>query len=179
MRPGGRPDRARRRSARASRVPKRACAPTASGATMFVARQATFAGLPQVLAGGGLAAVNRGDRRPRRLVDADRQSRSRVQLQGGGAARHADEPVAQVSRPGSSWHASTRTRCRRCSLRTPTNHTHRSSRRLLKQQPVTTTDALERLVRTTLNTTYPRLAKTRRQDVGASHVPGAAGGRQR
>ena len=101
-----------------------------------------------------------GDRRPRRLVDADRQSRSRIQLQGGRAARHADEPVARRAGLAARWHASTRTRCRRCSLRTPTNHTHALIAQVLKRTPVKTTDALERLVRTTLNTAYPRLAKT-------------------
>ena len=67
----------------------------------------------------------RGVRRPRRVVDADRQSRSRLQLQGGGAARHAHEPARAASRPGSCWRASTRTRWRRCSRRTPTSPTHR------------------------------------------------------
>ena len=51
------------------------------GPDVFVARHANFAGLPKVLAAEGLTTRGPDSGGPWRVVDAVRQSRSRLQLQ--------------------------------------------------------------------------------------------------
>ena len=95
------------------------------GDDAFVARHGNFAGLPQVLAAEGLAAVD--------VVLADLGVSSmqidnpdaRLQLQGRGPARHADEPAARragVAAAGAPRRGRAVGRARR---RTPTSRTRR------------------------------------------------------
>ena len=69
----------------------------------------------------------RDPRRPRRVVDAVRQSRSRLQLQGAGPARHADESAARRARVAAARALERGEARARCSTRTPTNRTPGSS----------------------------------------------------
>ena len=78
-------------------------------------------------------AADIDSRGPRRVVDAARQSRSRLQLQGARAARHADESVARRAGVATA-RAPERGEARaRCSTRTPTNRTPMLIAGLLKQ----------------------------------------------
>ena len=97
------------------------------GPDVFVARHANFAGLPKVLAAEGLTARGPDPGRPRRVVDAVRQSRSRLQLQRRRSPRHADESAARRARVAADRALERRGARAACSRRTPTSRTRRSS----------------------------------------------------
>ena len=132
---GRTPDRARRRSARAAAHGSAPARGRLRRRRRSSRATANFAGLPQVLAAEGLAARRRDPRGPRRVVDAARQSRSRLQLQGAGPARHADEPVARRARVAAA-RAPERGEARaRCSTENADEPHARLIASLLKQQP--------------------------------------------
>jgi len=118
------------------------------GSDVFVARQATFAGLPQVLAAEGIASVN--------VAIADLGvSSMQIDNPDRGFSYKAAGPLdmrMNPSRGESAWQLLERLDEDALSAVLIAQ--------VLKRTPVKTTDALERLVHTTLNTTCPQLAKT-------------------
>ena len=129
------------------------------GSDVFVARQATFAGLPQVLAAEGIASVN--------VAIADLGvSSMQIDNPDRGFSYKAAGPLdmrMNPSRGESAWQLLARLDEDALSAVLAENADEPYApliAQVLKRTPVKTTDALERLVRTTLNTTCPRLAKT-------------------
>ena len=129
------------------------------GSDVFVARQATFAGLPQVLAAEGIASVN--------VAVADLGvSSMQIDNPDRGFSYKAAGPLdmrMNPSRGESAWQLLARLDEDALSAVLAENADEPYApliAQVLKRTPVKTTDALERLVRTTLNTTCPRLTKT-------------------
>jgi 16S rRNA (cytosine1402-N4)-methyltransferase len=129
------------------------------GSDVLVARQATFAGLPQVLAAEGIASVN--------VAIADLGvSSMQIDNPDRGFSYKTAGPLdmrMNPSRGESAWQLLARLDEDALSAVLAENADEPYApliAHVLKRTPVKTTDALERLVRTTLNTTCPRLAKT-------------------
>ena len=125
----------------------------------FIARQATFAGLPQVLAAEGVAAAN--------VVIADLGvSSMQIDNPDRGFSYKAAGPLdmrMNPSRGEAAWQLVARLDEGALAAMLSENADEPYATliaQVLKRTPVKTTDALERLVRTTLATAYPRLAKT-------------------
>jgi 16S rRNA (cytosine1402-N4)-methyltransferase len=129
------------------------------GEDVFVSRRATFAGLPQVLAGEGIAAVD--------VVIAD-LGVSSMQIDNPDRgfsykAAGALDMRMNPSRGEPAWQFLARLDEDALSAMLTDNADEPHApliAQALKRSPVKTTDALERLVRTTLNTACPRLTKS-------------------
>ena len=135
------------------------------GSDVFVARQATFAGLPQVLAAEGIASVN--------VAIADLGvSSMQIDNPARGFSYKAAGPLdmrMNPSRGEPAWQLLARLDEEALSAVLSENADEPYApliAQVLKRTPVNTTDALERLVRTTLTTACPRLAKTRSRRCG-------------
>jgi 16S rRNA (cytosine1402-N4)-methyltransferase len=124
----------------------------------FVARQATFAGLPQVLAAEGVASVN--------VAIADLGvSSMQIDNPDRGFSYKGAGPLdmrMNPSRGEPAWELLARLDedALAAVLDEHADEPYAAEiAAVIKRAPVKTTDALERLVRTTLTTTHPRLAK--------------------
>jgi 16S rRNA (cytosine1402-N4)-methyltransferase len=129
------------------------------GADAFATRQGTFAGLPQVLAAEGLASVN--------VVFADLGvSSMQIDNPDRGFSYKGAGPLDMRMNPlrgEPAWQLMARLDEDALSALLAENADEPYApliAQALKRTPVTTTDALERLVRTTLNTAWPLLAKS-------------------
>ena len=129
------------------------------GADAFAARQGTVAGLPQVLAAEGLASVN--------VAFADLGvSSMQIDNPDRGFSYKGAGPLDMRMNPlrgEPAWQLMARLDEDALSAVLAENADEPYApliAQVLKRTPVKTTDALERLVRTTLNTAWPLLAKT-------------------
>ena len=128
-------------------------------ADAFVARHATFAGLPQVLAGEGLAAVN--------VAIADLGvSSMQIDNPDRGFSYKGAGPLDMRMNPARgepAWQLLARLDEDALATVLDENADEPYAAliaQVLKRTPVKTTDAMERLVRTTLTAAHPQLAKT-------------------